>query len=71
MNGHLNTHISAAYEPKITTPHLLHKLATKALAKTPGANDLIAKHFKVSMIQSDLKPPKPKNLVYHSGYGTV
>ena len=68
---HQNFHMSTAYEPKISSPHLLQQLAKKALAKVPGANDIIAKHFQTNIIQSDLKPPAPKNLVYHSGYGTV
>ena len=71
MNGHLNFHVSHAYEAKISSPHLLHQLAKKALSKVPGSNQAIAKHFKMSMIQSDLKPPPPRNLIYHSGVGTV
>ena len=59
------------YEPKISSKPLLHKLIKKALEKTPGSADLIAKHFDVKHIQTTMKPPKPKNLVYHSGYGTV
>ena len=68
---HQNFHVSTAYEPKISSSHLLQKLATKALAQVPGAQDVIAKHFTTNVIQTDLKPPPPKNLVYHSGYGTV
>ena len=60
---HQNFHVSAAYEPKITSSHLLQKLATKALAKVPGANDIIAKHFKTNIVQSDLKPPMPKKRI--------
>ena len=63
--------MSQPYEPKISSKEMLHGLIKKALSKTPGAADLIAKHFEVNHIQTTLKPPKPKNLIYHSGYGTV
>ena len=71
MQGHLNFHHSTAYEPKIASHHLLQQLATKGLSKVPGAAEIIAKNFTVKQSFTPLKPPPPKNLVYHSGHGTV
>ena len=71
MQNHMNLHVSAPYEPKISSTHLQHELAKKALANVPGGKEAVARHFQMHYIQSELKPPRPKNLVYHSGYGTV
>ena len=70
MEHHHDLNHSQGEQPRITSKHLLKKLAVAALKNVNGSEKLIKEHFPEGNLQDPhrLHPPKPKNLPYHLGW---
>ncbi len=64
----LNFHPAAAYEPRVHDEKLLKSLAQAAFKNIPNSQPVIDKHFNKQPVLSELRLPKPINLVFHPPY---
>ena len=63
-----NLHVAAAYEPRVSAPHLQKSLAQAVFKNIPNSQRVIEKHYNQAPIRPELLPAKPKNLIFHGPY---
>ena len=68
MDFHNNLSHTVVDHPKISSAHLVKELAYQALKHVPGAKPLLDKHFNTDLIQPELRPKRPQNLMMHTGF---
>jgi len=69
-HSHQDLNHSQGDQPRISSNHLLKKLAVAALKHVNGSEKLIKEHFPEGNLKDPhrLYPSKPKNLPYHLGW---